>query len=193
MRACMNPVQRKYILSLSLVFTVLLVSFTGCVKENGSQSEVGIAPEILEKSVDICGGKKNYYVAAIDEILTVNGKGEPGKVFSFPGRQIVQVAFGDTLYALDYQKQSVLKLDENGSIVEEHALEIPINTFVDFEVVGSNVYLSIISGTTETSEEGVYVLPWQEKKLTKMFPAAVPLAISVWMRITPITIARIRK
>lgn len=176
MRACMNPVQRKYILSLSLVFTVLLVSFTGCVKENGSQSEVGIAPEILEKSVDICGGKKNYYVAAIDEILTVNGKGEPGKVFSFPGRQIVQVAFGDTLYALDYQKQSVLKLDENGSIVEEHALEIPINTFVDFEVVGSNVYLSIISGTTETSEEGVYVLPWQEKKLTKIFPAAVPLA-----------------
>ena len=90
------------------------------------------------------------------------------------------MAFGDTLYALDYQGQSVLKLDEDGEIAEEYALENPKNvfsdTFVDFEAAGSNVYLSVIRRATEATEEGVYVLPWQEKKLTKIFSEAVPLA-----------------
>ena len=163
-----------------LMLVVGMAALSGCGKQNGSQSEVEIAPEVLEKAVDICGGEKGYYVAALDQILFVDENGKPGEVFSFPGRQIVQVAFGDTLYALDYQGQSVLKLDEDGEIAEEYALENPKNvfsdTFVDFEAAGSNVYLSVIRRATEATEEGVYVLPWQEKKLTKIFSEAVPLA-----------------
>ena len=135
-----------------LMLVVGMAALSGCGKQNGSQSEVEIAPEVLEKAVDICGGEKGYYVAALDQILFVVENGKPGEVFSFPGRQIVQVAFGDTLYALDYQGQSVLKLDEDGEIAEEYALENPKNvfsdTFVDFEAGGSNVYLGVIRRAT---------------------------------------------
>lgn len=60
-----------------LMLVVGMAALSGCGKQNGRQSEVEIAPDILEKAVDICRGEKGYYVAAMDQILVVdeNGKG----------------------------------------------------------------------------------------------------------------------
>lgn len=168
---------KKKVPWLLLLFSVLIVMLlSGCGAENGSQTEMEIAEEDLSDAMDVCASPKNYYVAAADKVLVYDSEGNPGKVYTFPERIIAQIAYGDALYALDMQEQSIVKLDKDGKAEGEYKLDFTIANLIDFEAVDANVYLSVGIQEGEMYEECTYVLPWKEQKMTKMLSKGAVMA-----------------
>lgn len=153
-----------------------MVFLSGCGAKNGSQVEVEIAEEDLADAMDVCSSGKNYYVAAADKILLYDARGNPGEAYAFPERVIVQIAYGDALYALDAQNQSILKLDKDGKIDDEYELNIELVNLIDFEAVDSNVYLGVGVQEGGTYVEHTYVLPWKEQRMEEIFNKGFPMA-----------------
>jgi hypothetical protein len=153
---------------------ILAMAFlSGCGAKNGSQMEVEIAEEDLADAMDVCSNGKNYYVAAADKILLYDAKGNPGEAYAFPERVIAQVAYGDALYALDMQNQSILKLGKDGKIEGEHEFDIEFVNLIDFEAVDSDVYLSV---GAQDGEEHTYILPWKEQRMEEVVKKGFPMA-----------------
>ncbi len=160
-----------------LFLGILPMAFlSGCGVKNGSQTEVEIAEEDLADAMDVCSNGKGYYVAAADKILLYDAKGNPGEAYAFPERVIAQIAYGDALYALDMQNQSILKLDKDGGIEDEYELDVEIADLIDFEAVDSNVYLSVGVQENDAYAEHTYVLPWGGQRMEEMLQEGVSMA-----------------
>lgn len=179
MEQCIKHVQCIKLVWLSCILVFLAVGcISGCGAKNGSQAEVDISGEDLTNAMDICADQKNkiYYVAAKEKILTYDDEGKPGKIYNLPDRMIAQVAYSDGLYALDIRKQSVLKLNKGGEVEGEYPLNVQISNPIDFEAVGSDVYLSTGVGVNNDYKEYTYVLFWENQQMKVFLEKGVLMA-----------------
>lgn len=144
-----------------ILFLFLTGMLSGCAGKLGSQKEVSIPAEELQKLTDICGGDDRFYAVAKDKILVLNRNGEVENTWQFSGCGISNIAYQDALYALDVLNMRILKISEDGEQMDTISLSISMDTVIDFEVVDETVFLSCSEKADNGQKSRIYWIDWE--------------------------------
>lgn len=128
-----------FLVAVIIGAAVLLVC---CRGEKGGQLALDIDDSLSAQVSDICGGDKHFYLATRNDILKYDEDGKLMDTFHFSERGISNVAYGDTLYALDWLEGTVLELDKKGNVVLEVELGVELDNVYDLSAYEKLLYLN---------------------------------------------------
>ena len=163
---------------LCIVSLCFAVQTYGCGDQTGRQEKLQMDDGLLEQVSDVCSDGTYFYLAAGHRILKYSGEGELVEEFCYKDRRISEVAYGNTLYALDEEHMELLRIGEDGKALETMEVQPRLRDITKLSARGNILYLSCAHQDAAGRGSEIYRVDTKRKRWEQARESDIPQELS---------------
>ena len=163
---------------LCIVSLCFAVQTFDCGDQTGRQEKLQMDDGLLEQVSDVCSDGTYFYLAAGHRILKYSGDGELVDEFYYKDRRISEVAYGNSLYALDEEHMELLRIGEDGKALETMEVQPQLGDITQISARDKVLYLNCAGQDTVDGRSEIYRLDTKRKRWEQARKSDVPQELS---------------